>query len=242
MALRCWSKIWYAAVILLVLEVTFLIGTGGIAAGYGKIVFYQYKKMAMQANWIKENIPYVCWINVYSRAAGVDARLVAAVIRAESSFQPGVVSRAGAVGLMQVMPDTWKQVNDQYKICAGGKQGESQEDLYFDPELNIHIGTVYLGQLIKRYDGNVLLALAAYNAGPAAVDRCGGLPPYEETLTYLERIADYWRGGPGGAIRSLCRWERVHNSIWRWTEITGVIAVLVTLRLLLFCRIRQWRR
>ncbi len=103
----------------------------------------------------------------------IDADLLASVVRAESGGQVRAVSRTGARGLMQLMPGTASELG--------------VEDS-FRPEENISGGTAYLDQLLTRYHDNVALALAAYNAGPAAVDRYHGIPPYRETRAFVARV------------------------------------------------------
>ena len=102
---------------------------------------------------------------------GVDARVVNAVIQVESAYHSRAVSRKGARGLMQVMPATGRQYGAL--------------DL-FDPKVNVDAGVQHLKKLLSRYD--LPLALAAYNAGEAAVDRFGGVPPFRETQNYVTRI------------------------------------------------------
>lgn len=103
----------------------------------------------------------------------IDADLLASVVKAESNGNARAVSRAGAQGLMQLMPGTASNLGVQDT---------------FVPEQNIGGGTAYLDQLLTRYKDNLALALAAYNAGPIAVDRYHGIPPYRETRAYVARV------------------------------------------------------
>lgn len=103
----------------------------------------------------------------------VDAALVKAVIRAESDFVPYARSPKGALGLMQLMPAT-ARMHNVWSV--------------FEPKSNIDGGVRHLRLLLDQYNGNVRLALAAYNAGGGAVQRHGGIPPYPETVNYLERV------------------------------------------------------
>ncbi len=114
-----------------------------------------------------------------SRTHGVDAALVHAVISAESGYNPGAVSRAGARGIMQLMPDTARRFGVQNIM---------------DPSDNIHGGVRYLRELMKLFNGNMELAVAAYNAGENAVIRHGHrVPPYAETVHYVPKVLGFYR-------------------------------------------------
>jgi hypothetical protein len=104
---------------------------------------------------------------------GVDADLIFSVIAAESNFNPRAISRRGARGLMQLLPAT------------GTRFGVKD---IFDPVQNIDAGTQYLRDLMARYQGDLVLTIAAYNAGPGAVERYGRVPPYNETISYVRAI------------------------------------------------------
>ncbi len=122
----------------------------------------------------------------------VDASLIAAVIYAESRFEDQT-SKAGARGLMQITPQTAKEIEK----LSGGTTFKLTD--LGDPEINIRYGTFYLRELLKRYDGNEVAALAAYNAGPTRADRWGGADltleaiPLEETRAYVAAVLDKQR-------------------------------------------------
>jgi hypothetical protein len=121
------------------------------------------------------------WIEQHAKRQRLDPRLVQAVIQVESSFDPRAVSRKGARGLMQLMPETAREL-------------EVPDS--FDPEENIRGGTAYLRQMLDLFDGSLVHALAAYNAGPGAVRRHGGVPPFDETREYVRRVLTLYRGAP----------------------------------------------
>lgn len=125
---------------------------------------------------------YAAEIRTAATQHGVDEAIVRAIIHAESSFNPNARSRVGAQGLMQLMPPTARRF------------GVSNA---YDPSQNIHGGVQYLAWLLKRYNGDLTLAAAGYNAGEGAVDKYKGVPPYSETRRYVERVrvlAERYRG------------------------------------------------
>jgi soluble lytic murein transglycosylase-like protein len=125
------------------------------------------------------NFAYSNLVHSVCKKHEVDWRLIFAVMAAESNFNPHALSPKGALGLMQLMPDTARlyHVNDPY-----------------DPVQNIDAGVRHLKMLLSRYKGKLELVLAAYNSGEKVVDRYNGIPPYRETKDYVKKVLDVYRG------------------------------------------------
>jgi len=124
------------------------------------------------------DVPFASLIADSSRAHGVAPELVASVIAVESNFNPNAVSWKSARGLMQLMPDT--------AVRLGVKN-------VFDPQQNIEAGTRYLKELLLRYNYDLALTLAAYNAGPNRVEQYRSVPPYRETRDYVRRVTEKYQ-------------------------------------------------
>ena len=124
-------------------------------------------------------------IETHARRQQLDPDLVRAVIQVESAFQPWAESHKGAMGLMQLMPETARVLSVQDP---------------WDPNDNVQGGTIYLRHLLDRFGGRLELALAGYNAGPENVDRYGGIPPFEETRSYVEKVLRVYRNEPDLSI------------------------------------------
>ena len=135
----------------------------------GEIRYYDEKERARYAKPIQDA----------AKATRLDAALIHAVISAESGYNPFARSRKGAAGLMQLMPETAKRYGVKNRL---------------DPVQNISGGARYLRDLIRMFNNDVQLAVAAYNAGESAVVRAGNrIPPYQETMTYVPRVMSYYR-------------------------------------------------
>jgi soluble lytic murein transglycosylase-like protein len=133
-----------------------------------------------QAQLQQKMLQHLDSIRIHARTYGVDENLVMALMKQESCFNAGARSPVGAVGLMQLMPGTANLMG---------------VDDAWDPHQNIEGGVKYLSQMLREFNGNEALALAAYNAGPGAVRKYNGIPPYRETQNYVAKIMADYRGG-----------------------------------------------
>lgn len=147
-------------------------------------LFRRYGDEGARRELVK-GLPYGELIDSAAQRLDVDGLLLASIMEAESGFNPYAISSQGALGLMQVMPAS----AHVYPL----------EDL-LEPAVNIEIGAEYLVSLLDRFDGDVAMALASYNAGPTVVKHYGGLPPYRETRRYVERV--------------LTRYVRLQRDLW----------------------------
>jgi soluble lytic murein transglycosylase-like protein len=138
---------------------------------------YIKERASVSKNFYSTN-KYDHFITDASEQTGVDSRLLKAMIKAESDFNPRAVSKKGAMGLMQIMPQNFKMLDLENP---------------FDPWQNIKAGAHYFQKLYKRFNGKLALSLAAYNAGPTAVDYYKNIPPYQETEEYVQRVLRYYR-------------------------------------------------
>src|SRR5882672_6405608 len=172
-------------------EVNQYLGRESSQAATGKIVSANFGGVASTPGDIDSAIEQA------AARHNVDPNLVRAVVKVESNFNPNAVSRKGAMGLMQLMPSTARQLKVKNP---------------FDPEQNVDAGVRHLKQLLESYGGDVKLTLAAYNAGAGAVARSSGVPHYAETQNYVRRITNLYYGGfdlsTSGASREPVRVQR----------------------------------
>lgn len=142
-------------------------------------VLVSYNQSAYDNGKFKYFTRYSALISRAAKKYKIDPKLLSAVIQVESQFNPQAVSRTGAVGLMQLMPETAKQLGVQNR---------------YDPSQNIEGGAKYLRYLIERFEGNLEHAIASYNAGPLNVEKYGKVPPFKETKRYVTKVFDIYKG------------------------------------------------
>ena len=146
------------------------------------------------ASAVLNDMPFGETLALAAARHGVDGLLLASVVEVESSFDPGAVSHRGAVGLMQLLPTT----------------ARVSPEVLHEPSYNVDAGARYLRYLLDLYEGDLELALAAYNAGPGNVRRYGGIPPFRETQRYVEKVLDLYIGH--------------HQGVWQESEVGTLLA------------------
>jgi soluble lytic murein transglycosylase-like protein len=202
--LKGFEGVWLVTTMILTIAVIFLI--------------YSIAFAGLQEN----QGPVTKFDSIISKAAaqyGVEAVLIKAVIQAESSFEPDSVSNTGAKGLMQLTSETIDDLNDGASSMYCKPKGMPEITDPFDPEQNIHAGTCYLSYLLKRFNNDKELALAAYNCGPTAISRAveaegaswESIRPslgkycdnYEEVMPYVPRVLAYYEDFKSGSITAI---------------------------------------
>lgn len=234
--------LWYILVGLMIADGLIMAGAAQMLDWYYHRQWHEFTVGAKQWQSVAV-IPYAGFINDCGKTQQVSPVLIAAVIQAESSFRSQAVSPAGAYGLMQIIPGTWEEVNRRSSICTGRHSGYCTPECYFQPELNIKIGTTYLGEMLALFQGDAVLAVAAYNAGPGAVRKYNKIPPYKETEEYVAAVIDNWYtiGGKEQPMfdKAITYWERVAMVA------RGVLLFLATGVFILAVKMRQryhsWR-
>jgi len=238
--------VWYIVLIFFLLQLLSYGFTGHMVHKDHTLIWDRFNQNVYSLQEVDQGLPYAEMINYYACNAGINPQMVASVIQAESSFQNQAISSAGAYGLMQIMPTTWREVNQEIKACSGRHKGECSSECYYNARFNIQIGIHYIGQLLKKYQGNMILALAAYNAGPGTVDHYGGMPPYEETIYYVENIIRYWYemkepNMPYPTVAMSKQWDKAHKFIGWCLVMTVFVMLWIAWRLYKYQSSWLWR-
>ncbi|MCB1575700.1 MAG: lytic transglycosylase domain-containing protein, partial [Xanthomonadales bacterium] len=160
-------------------QVKLLVGDDGVPFIYNETPLQHGRRIALHLVPVP-NAEHAAMIRRHADRERLSPRLVQALVQVESGYNPRAVSSKGAQGLMQLMPETSREL---------------AVDDPFDPDQNLRGGTRYLRSMLDRF-GDLQMALAAYNAGPTAVSRFGGIPPYAETQGYVRRILGLFHGDP----------------------------------------------
>lgn len=165
------------------------VGADGLKVIYNEAPVHRARRVAQRLVRVpEEKLDEL--VGRYAERHRLEPKLVRAVIQVESGYNAAAQSVKGAMGLMQLMPGTARELG---------------VDEPYDPEQNIRGGTSYLRQMLDRFEENLVHALAGYNAGPDAVVRYGGVPPYAETRAYVERVMRLVRGDGSFSLQSASR-------------------------------------
>lgn len=218
-----WFRIYagvFAATLLLTLALVYL------TTVHLRTAEVRFARDAGRARLVR-GIPYADLINRTATAARLNPALLAAMINAESAFDPHARSPRGAYGLMQVMPGTWREVGG----TAGCRpvEGDPQTPLCVeDPAANLAVGAAYLRRLADRFGGNMVLAVAAYNAGTVPVLRHHGVPPFPETARYMRQVSLAWLQLQSSGTLSQF-WSGVIRRFDLWLRLRGALIVVLAL-------------
>ncbi|HLW49317.1 MAG TPA: lytic transglycosylase domain-containing protein [bacterium] len=178
-------------------------------------------------------IPYAQLINETASAARLNPALLAAIISAESAFDPRARSARGAYGLMQVMPGTWREVGGTPDCRPRAFDvGRGVPMCAERPEANLAVGAAYLRRLADRFGGNMVLTVAAYNAGTVPVLRYHGVPPFPETMRYMRQVSLAWlQLQSTGTLTPF--WSAVIRRFDLWQRLRGILVVVLAVMLAL---------
>jgi len=196
--------------------------------------------------------PYLDLIQIYAARNGLDPALVAAVISQESRFQADAVSPAGARGLMQILPSTWRALSPDSTCDGSHAPPACGPDCIFDPEANIRAGTSYFADLLEEFNGDLVLAFAAYNAGAGAVRRHSrevepvagfdDLPPFAETRNYVHRVLSLWVNLKSGSVPDVVHLSVEESRLLRQIATALPVAVLSLWGLFCLWVLRRFER
>ncbi|MGE5654139.1 MAG: lytic transglycosylase domain-containing protein [Bacillota bacterium] len=184
---------------------------------YSLATLERYLQYTQDASTV-QNVPYSALINRYALSNRIDPALLAAVVACESGFDPDAISHAGARGLMQIIPTTWRDINPGSSCLGDHLPPSDGSGCIFDPEANIRSGSRYLRELLDEFQENAVTALAAYNSGRGTVTHyaltTGDLPPYQETRAYLQNVTSVWSRLRSGA-NIVALWQPDQMRIWQ---------------------------
>ena len=172
-------------------------------------------------------IPYADLINRTGTATRLNPALLAAIVSAESGFDARARSPRGAYGLMQVMPGTWREIGGTAD-CRPAAAARTAPTCMDEPAANLAVGAAYLRRLADRFDGNMVLAVAAYNAGTEPVLRHHGVPPFPETTRYMRQVSLAWfELQSEGTLTPF--WSAVIRRFDLWLRLRGILVAVVML-------------